>query len=149
MAVPLGSVGQAVQLAPQAVASSLAAQRSPQRWYAPPHAKSQVPLAVHDVPVAPVGLGQALQFIPHELVLVLSTQTPLQLCVPLGHWPAQACVAGMQVPLHRIWLAAHWPPHLVPSHVDWPFVMSGQAVHDDDPHEPTSLLLTHLLPHGW
>ena len=30
-----------------------------------------------------------------------------------------------------------------------PFVIIGQAVQDDEPHEPTSMLLTHLVPQRW
>ena len=55
----------------------------------------------------------------------------------------------MHAPLHSTRGLAHEPPHFVPSHVAVPFVMAAQGMHDDDPHEPTSLLLTHLVPQRW
>ena len=48
---------------------------------------------------APVGLVQALHSMPHEFVLVLSTQMPLQLCVLAGQAP-QAALDATQAPLH-------------------------------------------------
>lgn len=35
--------------------------------------------------LAPVGFVHALHSVPHEFVLVLSTHTLLQLCVPVPH----------------------------------------------------------------
>jgi hypothetical protein len=122
MAAPFGSVGHLVQLLPQAVASSLAAQLVvPHLWYPLPQVKSQVePSQV--VWLAPFGLGQAPHNVPHELTLLLSTQTPLQLCVPVGH-PPQTWPEGMQAPLHRICPVGHIPPHFWPSQVAVPPVM--------------------------
>jgi hypothetical protein len=109
--------------------------------------KSQLPV-VHAVALAPVGLGHALHRAPHEFVLLSSTQTPPQLCVPVGQAPHGA-FAAMQAPLQSCWGAAQLPPHFWPSHVAVPPVMLPQAMHEDGPHEPTSASLTHLPPHAW
>jgi hypothetical protein len=89
---------------------------------------------------------QALHRIPHEFVLVLSTQMLLQLCVAAGQAP-QAWLEGMQAPLQRLCPMGHVPPQVVPSHVALPPVMLGHAKQDDAPQEPTSVLLTHFVPH--
>ena len=110
-----------------------------------PHVKSHAP-EVHVVWLAPVGFVHAVHSVPHEFVLVLSTQMLLQLCVPAGHAP-QAALESTQAPLHTFMLAGQVAPQLVPSQVAVPPVMLGQAEHDEAPHEPTSLLLTHFVPH--
>ena len=104
---------------------------------------------VHVVWLAPAGFGQAVQSEPHEFVLVLSTQTPLQLCVAVAQGP-HAALAATHTPLQS-WGSAlgQVPPHFVPSHVAVPPVIAGHAEHDDEPHEPTSILLTHFVPHRW
>ena len=109
-----------------------------------PQVKSHAP-EVHRVWLAPVGLVQALHCVPQEFVLVLSAQMLLQLCVLAGHAP-QAWADATQAPLHTFMLAGQLPPQFEPSHVAVPPVMLGQAEHDEAPHEPTSLLLTHVVP---
>ena len=77
-AAPLGSPGQATQVAPQAVASSSAAHRSPQRWKPGPQVKEHcVPSQL--VTLAPEGFGHVVQEPPHESTLLLDRHKPLQL----------------------------------------------------------------------
>jgi hypothetical protein len=109
LATPFASVGHFTQVAPHAVASSLAAHAAPQRWYPCEHVKSHAPV-VHAVALAPVGLGHALHRVPHEFVLLSSTQTPPQSCVPPGQ-AAQGAFMAMQAPLQSIWFAGQVPPH--------------------------------------
>jgi len=106
--------------------------------------KSQV-VPSHEVWLAPFGLGQALHNFPHELVLLMSTHTSPQLCVP-ARQPPQSWPEGVQAPLQRTCPAGHIPPHFWSSQVAVPPVMFGQASHDDGPQDRTSLLLTHLFP---
>src|SRR5262245_35043978 len=104
IAVPLASVGQRMQLLPQAVASSSAAQVVPQWWYPVPHVTSQlVPLQV--AAVAPVGTGQAVHELPHEFTESLAAQMPEHGCVGPMHTPLQAFAFGMQAPRQTFWLA--------------------------------------------
>jgi hypothetical protein len=98
IAVPLVSPGQAVQLAPQAVASLSALHALPQRWYPFAHVKSHMPAVLHVAPDAPVGTGQAVHEVPQELTLVSGAHTPLQLCVPEGQTPEHADPEGMHAP---------------------------------------------------
>jgi hypothetical protein len=146
-AVPLGSVGHIMQLVPQAVASSFAAQVLPQWWYPVPHVTSQlVPSQV--AAVAPVGTGQALQEAPHEFTDVLEAHTFEQLCVPLGHCPLHAADEAMQTLLQSFWLVGHEPPHPVAVQVAVPPVGTGQAV-QDIPQVAGSVELTQWPSQTW
>jgi hypothetical protein len=109
--------------------------------------KSQV-VPSHVVWVAPVGFTQAEQLAPQVLVSLLLTHVPPQLCVPVGQGP-HAALPATQAPLQTTWVPAHVAPHFVPSQVAVPPAIAGHAVHDEAPHEPTSLLLTHLVPQRW
>jgi hypothetical protein len=109
--------------------------------------KSQViPL---QVAIPPVGVAQGLQaMVPHELVLVLEAQTPLQLCVPDGQAP-QAWAMGTHSPLHSFRVPGHMPPHIRPSQVAVPPLISGQG----SPHEVPQVIgersSTQPLLHQW
>lgn len=96
--MPLGSPGHAVQLAPQAAASSSAEQPEPQRWYPTLQVKSHaVPLQV--AADDPTGRGQLAQEVaPQLLMLVFETQVPAQSCVPAVQVPSQGAVSTMQAP---------------------------------------------------
>src|SRR5262249_30310195 len=102
------------------------------------------------VPLAPVGMGQAVhEVVPHELVLVLSAQMPLQLCVPAGHCPEQAMLASMQAPLQSCLPDGQEPPHLACTHVALPPVGTVHAVQEDVPQLAGSVSSTHAPLHRW
>jgi hypothetical protein len=86
---------------------------------------------------------------PHDPMLVLDRQTPLQRCVPEVQVPLHGLVAGMHAPRHS-WL----PPgqagtHAVPSQLTVPPVGPWQGVHDVVPQLATAVLSTHWPPQGW
>ena len=78
------------------------------------------------VALPPVGTGQGVQLLPHELTAVSSAQTPPQRWKP---------------PLHDT-------PQLVPSQVGVPLlgVAHGAQL---AAHEATSMSLKHSLPQAW
>ena len=119
-AAPFTSPGQLMHMAPQAVASSSAAQRAPQRWYPEPQVKSQlVPSQV--VALAPVGFEQDVHaVVPHESTLVFEAQTPLQSCVPFGHTPEQAADEATQAPAQGFIPEGQAGTQAVPLHVTLP-----------------------------
>jgi hypothetical protein len=84
---------------------------------------------------------------PQPLGLVFAWQLPLQLCVPAGHVPRQACAVGMQPPVHSFVPLGHVPPHERPSQVAVPPVGIAHAV-QDAPHDPISVLTRHCDPHA-
>jgi hypothetical protein len=148
-AFPFGSVGQAAQLAPHALASLSAAHWPPQRWYPGPHVKSQaVPL--HVVTLAPVGLGHAEQAeVPQVSVLLLLAQIPAHSWVPAGQAPAQAALASMHAPAQLCFPVGQLGTQAVPSQVTAPPAGSWQAVHEVAPQLPTFVLFTQRPPHRW
>ncbi len=122
-AVPLGSVGQLAQLAPQPVASSSAAHRVlapvPQTWVPAPQVKLHVePLQL--VVLAPVGFGQGVQEVPQVSTLVFMAQRPLQLWVPVGHTSEQGAVLAMHAPAQSLVPAGQVTMHCVPSQLAEP-----------------------------
>lgn len=139
---PLGSVGQLVHVAPQAVASPSPAQPLPQRWYPEAQAKSHVvPLQL--VELAPVGfVHDEQEVVPHESTLVFDAQMPPQSCEPAGHVPEHDAVWSMHVPAHSFMPVRHFGTHIVPSHETVPPTGVVQAVHEVVPQLPTSALLT-------
>lgn len=152
VAVPLASGGQVMQLAPQPVGSSSAAQRVlapvPQTWVPAPQVKPQVvPLQV--VALAPVGFGQGRQESPQVSTLVFMAQIPLQSWVPAPHPIPHELLPSTQTPAHSLRPSGQVGLQAVPSQVTEPPVGFWHAVHEVVPQLPTSLLLTHLPPHRW
>ncbi len=111
-----------------------------------PQVKPHV-VPLQEVELAPVGNEQAVHAVPQLLTLVSLAQMPEQLWVPLAQTPLQAALLAMQVPAHSFMPDGQAGTHCVPSQVTEPPVGCTQAVHDVVPQLPTSLLLTHLLPH--
>jgi hypothetical protein len=152
-AAPLGSVGQFTQLVPQPVGSLSAAQRAPvpvpQTCVPTPQVKPHV-VPSQLVDVAPAGTEQDVHDVAPQLpTLVLLAQMPEQSWVPLGQTPLHEALDAMQVPAHSFMLVGQAGLHCVPSQVTEPPVGCTQALHDEVPQLPTSLLLTHLPPHRW
>lgn len=135
-------------MAPQALASSSAAQAVPQGWYPTLHVKSHL-VPSHVALAEPTGRGHVAQdVVPQLLMLVLDTQLPAQMCVPAGHTPMQAIASGIQLPKHCFWPAGHVPPHTPAVQTAVPPV---GAVHgsQDVPQLAMLVLLTHLPAHRW
>jgi hypothetical protein len=147
-AVPLVSVGHVTHVAPHPVASLSEAHRAPvpapQRCVPAAHVKSHV-VPSHVVALAPVGLGQPVQVVPHVSTLLFVAQMPLQSCVPVGQVP-QAAVVAMQAPAHSLVSVGQAGTHAVPSQATEPPVGIVHAVHEVVPQLPVSSLLTHLAP---
>src|SRR5581483_8725373 len=82
-AVPLGSVGQTMQVVPHPVASLSGAQRplapTPHRCVPTPQVKLQL-VPSQAVALAPVGLRHDMHNIPQLSTLVFERQSPLQSC---------------------------------------------------------------------
>lgn len=76
VAVPFGSVGQTLQFAPQALASSSRLHASPHLWCCAMHSIPHTPSLHVAVPLATVGHG--VHDLPQELTSVSSAQRPLQ-----------------------------------------------------------------------
>jgi hypothetical protein len=150
VAVPLASVGQVTQVAPQPVGSLSVAHRAlapvPQRWVPEPQVKVQV-VPSQLVVLAPVGLGHEVQADPQLSTLTFDAHRPLQSWVVPMHTPAHEAAPSMQVPAHSFMPGLQVGMHTVPSQVAEPPVGFWQAVQEVVPQLPTSLLLTHLPPH--
>lgn len=95
--------------------------------------------------LAPVGTGQAVQEVPQELVLLLSTQIPEQLCVPIGHRLEQAWAFAMQDPRQSFWSLGQVPPQAPCTQVAVPPAAIGHGV-QDVPQLETAVSLTQLPP---
>ena len=108
--------------------------------------KSQVvPLQL--VALAPVGFRHDVHEAPHESTLVFDTHRPRQLCVADGQTPAHAAELRMHVPKHTFIPGEHAGWQSAPSQVTEPPIGCTQALHDDVPQLPTSVLLTQRAPH--
>jgi hypothetical protein len=90
--------------------------------------------------------GQVTHAVPHELMLLASTQMSLQGFFPAGqNPPPQAELSSMHASTHGFRPSGHCTPHFVPSHVPDPPVRVGQGTHAL-PQWAGSLLLTQLSP---
>jgi hypothetical protein len=103
-----------------------------------------VPLQL--APVAPVGTGQGVHELPHELTESLARHWPSQLCVAPVHMFMHAVPSGMQVPAHSCLPAGHAPPQRPPLQVAVPPAGAGQGVHEL-PQVAGSLSLTQRPSH--
>jgi hypothetical protein len=119
---------------------------SPQRFFAP-QVKSH--LDPSHVAIAPAGATQGAQEDgPQELTLVFSAQTPLQSCVRSGQEPVQGAASSMHSPRHSFLPAGQVPPHLVPSQIAVPPLISGHGW-QETPQLPISLSPRQVLPQRW
>jgi hypothetical protein len=128
IAVPFGSSWHFVQVDPQALASSSAAQVSPHGWRPLAQVNPQVPL-VQVVVAEPWGAGQGVHEVPHDAARVSEAQMPLQLCVPVGQ-PPQTDEASMHSPLQSFCVPGQLPPQTPAVQVAVPPVMAGHGVHE-------------------
>jgi hypothetical protein len=123
VAVPLGSVGQVTQLAPQPVGSSSAAHRVlapvPQTWVPAAQVKLQVE-PLQPVALAPVGFGQEVHEAPQLSTLVFIAQRPPQSWVPVAHTPEQEALVAMHAPAQSLVPVGQLGTHDVPSQVTAP-----------------------------
>jgi len=83
--------------------------------------------------------------VPHEFVLVLGWQIPLQSWLPDGHEPMHDDIEAMHAPKHSFCPVGQLPLHDVPSQVAVPPVGTGHAMHDV-PQVATSVLLAQVDP---
>jgi hypothetical protein len=126
-ALPPAGFSHGVQDEPHDSGLSFPTQRSPQRW------KPLLQVNVHSIPshaVLPLGeVGQTVHADPQAVVLVVSTQRPLQGFFPIGQVPPQ----GSSTPMHwpraaqTFFPSGQATPHLTPSQVELPPVAVGQG----------------------
>jgi hypothetical protein len=142
IAVPFASVGHFLHVDPQALASSSAAQVLPHWWRPVVQVKAQVP-ALQVVVAEPSGAGHGVHEVPQEAAAVSEAQTPLQLCVPVGH-PPQTAEASMQAPLQSFCVPGQVPPQTPAVQVAVPPVMAVHEVHAA-PHAVASVSFMHFF----
>jgi hypothetical protein len=104
--------------------------------------KPQVP-ALQVVVAEPSGDGHGVHEVPQEAAAVSEAQTPLQLCVPVGH-PPQTAEASMQAPLQSFCVPGQVPPQTPAVQVAVPPVMAVHEVHEA-PHAVASVSFMHFF----
>jgi hypothetical protein len=55
------------------------------------------------VAVELAGTAQVVHCAPQAVTSLSATQSSLQLCVPVGHWPVHAMLLGMHWPAQGFW----------------------------------------------
>jgi hypothetical protein len=131
-----------LQVEPQALASSSAAQAVPQECHPVAQVNAQAPLVVQVTPADPAGAGHGVHEVPQEFGLVSAAHMPLQLWDPAGHGP-QAAAESMQAPLQSFCVPGQVPPHVPATQVAVPPVIDGQGAHEV-PQFAGSVSLRHL-----
>jgi hypothetical protein len=94
------------------------------------------------------GTGQALHIDPHELVLSLGRHTPLQSCLPPGHWPMHEVPGARHLPKQSTLPPVHSPPHMPFGQVALPPSGGSHGLHDW-PQVAGSVSETQALSQAW
>ena len=93
-----------------------------------------------------VGVAHGVHELPHELVLLLGWQVPLQSWVPIGQTPAHDAVLAMHAPAQSFMPVGQVPPHTVPSQVAVPPPVGAVQAMQAEPHELTDVLRAQVDP---
>lgn len=93
------------------------------------------------------GVEHGVHKVPHELVLLLGWQVPVQSWVPIRQTPAHDAVVAMQVPAHSFMPVGQVPPQTVPSQVAVPPPVGAVQATQAPPHELTDVFRAHVAPH--